>query len=335
MESEDYYAKLDKITDDKTKFVEIRQDADIHPIVQKENSVSYYVKKYLNKVNDFEKLIPVGSKPEKLYGMANVHKDQVPLRPVVSMVGTREYNLAKYLDQLIKPYIPDTYLLRSTDDFIERLKQFLINCHNIVLSFDVVSLFTNVSLAETIELIIDRLYSRDNPNLIPVTADIFQKLIFLTTQGLFMYKNRLYEQIDDVTMGCPLGPTLANFFLRCIEQKLFENKSDFLPLVCLRYIDDIYCVFETESASLAFLQMLNSQHAAIKFTIKKETNRKSLTFLDVQIQLTDKGYNSCVWRKPTNTGLLLNYKADCPKTRNLVLLCVFYVVLKIYVLLYM
>ena len=113
-------------------------------------------------------------------------------------------------------------------------------------------MFTNVPLAKTIELIIDRLYSEDNPNSMPVTADIFRKLMFLTIQGLFMYKNRLYKQIDGVTMGCPLGPTLANFFLGCVEQKLFENKSDFLPSVC-RYIDDIYCVFDTESASLEFL----------------------------------------------------------------------------------
>ena len=129
-----------------------------------------------------------------------------------------------------------------------------------------------------------------------------------------MYKNKLYKQIDGVTMGCPLGPTLANFFLSCIEQKLFENKSDFLPSVYLRYIDDIYCVFDTESNSLEFLQMLNLQHATIKFTIEKEANSKSLTFLDLQNQLTDKGYDTCVWRKSTNTGLQLNYKANCSKT---------------------
>ena len=253
MESEDYYTKLDKIVNDKTKFVEIRQETDIHPIIQKENSISYYVKKYLNKVNDLKKLIPVGSKPGKLYGMAKVHLDQVPLRPVVSMLGTPEYNLAKYLDQLIKPYIPDTYLLRSTDDFIERLKHLSINSHNIVVSFDVVSLFTNVPLAKTIELIIDRLYSEDNPVSMPVTADIFRKLMFLTTQGLFMYKNKLYKQTNGVTMGRLLGPTLANCFLGCIKQKLFENKSDFLPLVYLRYIDGIYCVFDTESTRLEIL----------------------------------------------------------------------------------
>ena len=59
--------------------------------------------------------------------------------------------------------------------------------------------------------------------------------MFLTTQGLFLYKNKLYKQTDGVTMVCPLGPTLANFFLDCTEQKLVGNKSDFLPLVYLPY----------------------------------------------------------------------------------------------------
>ena len=41
-----------------------------------------------------------------------------------------------------------------------------------------------------------------------------------------------------------------------------------------------------------------------------------MTFFDVQIQLTDKGYDTCVWRKPINTGLLLNDRANCVKTRK-------------------
>ena len=58
-----------------------------------------------------------------VYEIAKVHKTNVPLRPVVSMVGTPEYKLAKYLDNLIKPQISDTYLLRSTENFIERLEE--------------------------------------------------------------------------------------------------------------------------------------------------------------------------------------------------------------------
>ena len=117
---------------------------------------------------------------------------------------------------------------------------------------------------------------RDNPKSMPIIADILRRLTFLTTQGLFMYKNKLYKQIDGVTMGCPLDPILVNFFLGCIEQKLFANKSDFLPSVYLRYIDGIYCVCDTKSTSLKFLQTLNLQHAAIRFTIEKKKRIENL-----------------------------------------------------------
>ena len=40
-------------------------------------------------------IAPSGSQPGIIYGMANVHKENIPLRPVVSMIRTAEYNLAK------------------------------------------------------------------------------------------------------------------------------------------------------------------------------------------------------------------------------------------------
>ena len=142
-----------------------------------------------------------------------MHKSDVPLRPVISMIGTPEYKLAKFLDDLIKPHIPDTHLLKSTQEFTDRLKETPFNNGNSMVSFDAVSLFTNVPLAETIELIMDRMYDDDNCNAVPVNKVVFRKLMFMATQGLFMYDNKLYKQVDGVTMGSPFGPTLANFFL--------------------------------------------------------------------------------------------------------------------------
>ena len=152
------------------------------------------------------------------------------------MVGTPEYKLAKYLDNLIKPHIPDTYSLRSTENFIERLKECPCNNKNFMVSFDVVSLFTNVPLAETIELVIERLYDNNNSNAIPFEKSVFCQLMFMAKQGLFMYNDKLYKQIDGVTMGSPLGPTLADFFLGCQEEKIFEHNCNVVPKLYLRYI---------------------------------------------------------------------------------------------------
>ena len=84
-----------------------------------------------------------------------------------------------------------------------------------------------------------------------------------------MYEDKLYKQIDGVTMGSCLGRTLANFFLGCLKEKLFANTNNLSPNVYLRYIHDIYAVFDCDNACTQFLGILNSQHKDIKFTSEK------------------------------------------------------------------
>ena len=107
----------------------------------------------------------------------------------------------------------------------------------------------------------------------------------MATQGLFMYKNELYKQIDSVIIGLSLGPTLANFFLGCLEEKLFANSDNLSPNLCLQYMDNIYGVFDSDSTCTQFLDILNSLHKDIKFTSEKNTNCENLPFVDVQIRL--------------------------------------------------
>ena len=67
------------------------------------------------------------------------------------MINTPEHNLAKWLDSLIKPYIPDRYSLPSTSSFIDRIKELKPNNDAKLVSFDVTSLFANVP----VDLVID------------------------------------------------------------------------------------------------------------------------------------------------------------------------------------
>ena len=69
----------------------------------------------------------------------------------------------------------------------------------------------------------------------------------------------------------------------------------------LQRIDDIYAVFDCDNACIHFLDILNSQHKDIKFTLEKNTNCDNLPFLDAQIKLND----TCDWQKPTDTGFHL------------------------------
>ena len=104
-------------------------------------------------------------------------------------------------------------------------KQFPCNDKCVLVSIDVVFLFTNVPLSETIDLITNCLYVNENANNIPLFTEIFRKLMYMTTQGIFMHNGKFYKQLDGISMGSSLGPTLANFFSGSLEKKIFDDET--------------------------------------------------------------------------------------------------------------
>ena len=317
LDTDDYYTKLDVIINDTTKFRKVDVDENNkHPLVKKENSIKDYLYRYFRKHVDtllYKKLYPCGSAPGKMYGLCKVHKEGNPMRPVVSMIGTAEYELAKYLDNWIKPYIPSMYMVNSTEEFLAKINEVPIENGDYCISFDVKSLFTNVPLEETIKIITKYIFADKNHMLVPMSELIFKRLLKLATQGMFIYKNILYQQVDGVTMGNCLGPTLANFFLAFLEvTKVFKMKKSFHPKFYARYVDDIYCVFSSRVQYLEFFGVLNSLHPNIEFTAEVGTNK--LPFLDVEIELLDNQVNSWVYRKDTNTNVIMNFHDIAPKS---------------------
>ena len=160
LDSFDYVSKLEAIVGDTSKFKKIELNENNpkdHPVVKKHEKVKRYIKKYITNEHFDEETISKmnpGTAPGKLYGLAKVHKENYPLRPVCSMVGTPEHCLAKFLDNIIKPHIPNQNMLKSTTDFLDKLDQFDVKNGDKMVSFDVVSLFTNVRLICNINLIL-------------------------------------------------------------------------------------------------------------------------------------------------------------------------------------
>ena len=145
-------------------------------------------------------------------------------------------------------------------------------------------------------------------------------MLRLATQGLFIHNDILFKQIDGVAMGSPLGPTMANFFFATLEKNVFEKFNKCAPMLYLRYVDDVFAIFVNDDMCYDFLNVLNSQHKNLKFTIENASEFKS--FLDVEIKVTENHLDTWVWRKPTNTGLLLNFNAFCPmKWKSGLILC--------------
>ena len=78
---------------------------------------------------------------------------------------------------------------------------------------DVDSLFTKMPLEGTTEICTNELF-KESETIEGLSKTEFKELLSLTTKDShFIFDGTLYKQINGVSMGSLLGPTLANAFL--------------------------------------------------------------------------------------------------------------------------
>ena len=109
-------------------------------------------------------------------------------------------------------------------------------------------------------------------------------------------------------MGNPLGPTLSNWFLGIIEKKIFDQHLSFYPSFYVRYVDDVFAIFNFSTKVQLFLNVLNNQNPNLRFTCEEVSE----PFLDVKLTICDGEFNICVYRKPTFTGVLIHFDGIAP-----------------------
>jgi hypothetical protein len=175
-----------------------------------------------------------------------------------------------------------------------------------MVSFDVESLFTNIPVLETIDLVIARAFS-SSERFCNFDRKRFRKLLNTTLRkSHFQYKDLFFDQIDGVAMGSPLAPTMAAFFMDAFENKHMINLEKLGVKGWFRYVDDVFALVEEGKDLDKIKDYLNSQHNNLRFTSEQEKSGK-LAFLDLSIKKSDGKFYTTIYRKPTFTGVYLNW----------------------------
>ena len=305
----DLYEKcIHELISDKTKFKKLDHDVTL----KREKKLQNFLRKLKNDEffdkDTYLQIYPSGSKPARIYGLPKMHKTfsspGVPkFRPIVSSINTYNYKLAKYLCKLLNPCIPNEYCSLDSFSFTQELSQVSLK-NKFLISYDVVSLFTNIPLKETINLAVETIFT-NKPDIKISKNDLAKLFHFATAETHFLFKGNFYDQIDGVAMGSPLAPVLANLFMGYHEANWINNYSHHKPLFYRRYVDDIFSVFNNENEAIDFFNYLNKQHPNIKFTYEKQIDNK-IAFLDIFLDNSNSLITS-VYHKKTYTGLLTNY----------------------------
>ena len=102
----------------------------------------------------YRKLYPTTDAPPRFYGLPKIHKEGVPLRPIVSTVYTITYQCAKYLADLITPVVGQTKsYVKNSQHFAQMMRDSHVEDSEEFRSYDVRSLFTSVPVDKVIKLV--------------------------------------------------------------------------------------------------------------------------------------------------------------------------------------
>ena len=287
------------------------------PTATQEDKLSRILKPY-EKRGVFSKqlyyrLRPSGCQPPRIYGLPKIHKPSTPLRPIVSCINSPSYELSKYISSIISPLAGQTtHHIKNSRNVVLSMKDFIIDRDEVLVSFDISSLFTNVAIDEASHVIKSILQQDDSlqerTSLCP--DDVILLLNTCLTPTYFSYKDLFYQQKEGTAMGSPVSPIVANLFMEYFEH-VGLTSAPYVPRLWKRYVDDIFCIMKKSQVN-SFLQHLNSIRPSIKFSMELETNG-SLPFLDTLLSRKDDGHlNITVYRKSTHTDRYLKFNSHHP-----------------------
>ncbi|XP_078520512.1 uncharacterized protein LOC144785528 [Lissotriton helveticus] len=265
-----------------------------------------------------EYLVKQHPRTPHLYFLPKVHKDPKipPGRPIVSGCDSVFEPISKFVDVFLKPLVVQVpSYLRDTMDFINKVEglAFDPSCQ-LLASMDVSSLYTQIPQQDgldVMELYLDR---RPRPHRVPTELIISFATVALK-KNFFTFEDEMFLQIKGSAMGCPFAPEMAILYMGQYEEKYVLNNNPYGGCIgqWLRYIDDVWCVWNGTSTQLEeFHVWLNDRSPDIKFSLSY--HERSLPFLDVEISVKDNVLSCSLFQKKTDKNNALHYKSYHPRS---------------------
>ncbi len=317
MDKADYDAKMQELLSDHNTYDKVAK-APYKKIERELNSQLLQLKQH-HKLDErtYKKLHSTNGIPPAIRGSVKHHKPNNPLRPIVTCRNTTLYNTSKYLADILAPLQNNNgFSVTNSTDFAHKLSNTFIEDDEIMVSFDVVSLFTAIPVEKTCEHIRNKLLKdstlQQRTNL--TIDDIIKLLRFTLSNSYFNYNKQTYKQIHGCAMGSPVSPIVANLCLEVIEELALAQATT-PPKKWFRYVDDVFSIIKKHALD-SFHNLLNSIDPDINFTIEHEQDGR-LSFLDISVSRNNGRLITNVYRKPTHTDNYFDFNSHHDKQHKI------------------
>ena len=280
------------------------------------------------------------------YGLPKIHKSKIicqeakaqnkpyikvlrpadlKFRPIVAGPICPTSRLSNFVDLLIKPFTSHVQsYLRDTTDFLNYLPE-IVPENTILASFDVTSLYTNITHEHGVHSI--KFWLNKHPESLHPRFNkqfVIDSITLILTNNSFTFDDKIFLQKKGTAMGTKIAPSYATLVLGFLEQSLYGRVSDILGEEIGRYIhnnwkrflDDCYINWPYGEEKLGVLhRILNSLNDNIQLTV--ETSCVELPFLDVMVKKEGTRLTTDIYYKPTDSFKYLPYTSSNPRhTKN-------------------
>lgn len=244
----------------------------------------------------------------KMYGLPKIHKTGEKMRPIVSNINAPSCKLSKWFVSEIQKLKPiRSFSVKNTFDFVEKIKDVIIGDDEVLISFDVESLFPSIPIDIALISLDEHLNYCEVPEKRKI---IFKKVAKLCMeQNFFQFRETIYEVKQGTCMGNPMSPLIAELFMAKFETEL--KNDHLLPRIWFRYVDDVYALIK-KTDIVSTLHTLNNRYETIKFTAEVEVNGR-LPFLDLETIRSRGRISFGVYHKPTSTKRIITADSHSPQ----------------------
>ena len=170
---------------------------------------------------------------------------------------------------------------------------------------DVSSLYPNIDHEEGVKACEYALNKRKTPL---ISTSVLTGLIMTVLKSnTLKFGERFFHQVKGTAMGTPMAVNFANLFMAKFETEMladYKKKFKQLPTVWLRYIDDIFFMWDYDEASLKhFINFCNNyssnQNMKSNITFTADYSTSEVYFFDTKIKFKGERLIFELYSKPT------------------------------------
>jgi len=154
----------------------------------------------------------------KAYGLSKIHKKNIPFRIIMSLINSTLYSFANYLHKILHKSLPlSNSHVKNSFELYNILQGKKIPENHVLMSLNIISLFTNILLELVIEGINSRWHIQEETKISKMEFTIAVQFILSST--FFTFNNVIYKQIFGIAMGSPLSLILADIVMQDLEKR--------------------------------------------------------------------------------------------------------------------